>query len=95
MEYQLGPLPSSRGSPVLLLGCLCFEQDFSEAEHAHERFLHALVTQSFLGHSAIVKQIGEVFGQTRALCRLVRGARERGIDCDAVTVSCSSVAAIE
>eukprot|EP00775_Hariotina_reticulata_P005315 gene5317-5550_t len=64
-------------------------QDFSEAEHAHERFLHALVTQSFLGHSAIVKQIGEVFGQTRALCRLVKGARERGIDCDAVEVSCT------
>ncbi|KAF8058112.1 GCP4 [Scenedesmus sp. PABB004] len=55
-------------------------QDFAEAEHAHERFLHALLTQSFLSHTSLVRQLGEVFGQTSALCRLVRGARERGID---------------
>ncbi|KAF6261046.1 gamma-tubulin complex component protein [Scenedesmus sp. NREL 46B-D3] len=55
-------------------------QDFAEAEHAHERFLHALVTQSFLSHQMLGNQFSQVFEQSSALCRLVRGARERGID---------------
>lgn len=66
------------------LSCTCcfmhMLQDFAEAEHAHERFLHALVTQSFLSHTSLVRQLGQVFEQTSALCRLVKGARERGID---------------
>lgn len=61
-------------------------QDFAEAEHAHEQFLHALVTQSFLGHQSLVVLFGEVFSHTTALCRLVRGAKERGIDWDQVKV---------
>jgi hypothetical protein len=61
-------------------------QDFAEAEHAHERFLHALVTQSFLSHQILGRQLSQVFGQSSALCRLVRGARERGIDWQQVQV---------
>jgi hypothetical protein len=61
-------------------------QDFAEAEHAHERFLHALVTQSFLSHQLLGRQFGEVFEQSSKLCRLVRGARERGIDWEQVKV---------
>ncbi|WIA33536.1 hypothetical protein OEZ86_006660 [Tetradesmus obliquus] len=55
-------------------------QDFEEAERAHDRFLQALVAQSFLGSGILGKQLSEVFGQSAALCRLVKGAREDGID---------------
>lgn len=49
-------------------------QDFSAAEAAHDAFLHTLVTQSFLSHSSLTRQFGEVFAQVRALCRLVNAA---------------------
>eukprot|EP00878_Enallax_costatus_P030452 GHUV01033156.1.p1 GENE.GHUV01033156.1~~GHUV01033156.1.p1 ORF type:complete len:360 (+),score=144.69 GHUV01033156.1:480-1559(+) len=59
-------------------------QDFSEAEYAHERFLHALVSQSFLGHHTLTNHLGEVFSQVMELSRLVQGSREQGIDWDAI-----------
>ncbi|KAI8466120.1 MAG: gamma tubulin interacting protein [Monoraphidium minutum] len=56
-------------------------QDFSEAERAHDAFLHALVTQSFLGHASLCRQFGEVFGQARRLCGVVARARAgEGVD---------------
>lgn len=61
-------------------------QDFEEAERAHDRFLQALVAQSFLGSGILGKQLSEVFGQSAALCRLVKGAREDGIDWPQVQV---------
>jgi hypothetical protein len=62
-------------------------QDFSEAERAHDRFLHALVTQSFLSHASLCRQFGEVFGQARRLCGIVARARGgEGVDWAAVQV---------
>lgn len=62
-------------------------QDFSEAERAHDCFLHALVTQSFLSHASLCRQFGEVFGQARRLCGVVARARGgEGIDWKQVEV---------
>ncbi len=61
-------------------------QDFWEAERAHERYLHNLVTQSFLSHASLCRQFGEVFGQARDLCQLVAQARANGVDWGRVKV---------
>lgn len=67
------------------------KQDFSEAEHAHHSFLHALMTQSFLLQGSMIGLFGQVFSHINTLCRLVKGAREQGLDWEAVKVQCGAL----
>lgn len=54
---------------------------------AHEKFVKALKQQSLLYSNKLMSEMARVFVLARQLCGLVKGARERGIDFDAVQVS--------
>lgn len=53
---------------------------------AHEKFVKALKQQSLLYSNKLMSEMARVFVLARQLCGLVKGARERGIDFDAVQV---------
>lgn len=61
-------------------------QDFHEAERAHDRYLHRLITQSFLSHGSLCKDLSEVFGHVRELCGVISRARDTGVDWKKVQV---------
>ncbi|KAL3153823.1 Gamma-tubulin complex component 4, variant 2 [Trebouxia sp. C0010 RCD-2024] len=56
----------------ILSQCIANAQDFSEAERAHQTFLDAVVTQSFLDMKAISQMLEGVFGLCQRLCGFVQ-----------------------
>lgn len=68
---------------------LSFAQDFAAVEHAHGQFVAAIRAHSLLNMPSWTRALAEVFGTARELTRLVRGAKERGLDCDLLRVRCT------
>lgn len=56
----------------VLSQCIANAQDFSEAERAHETFMDAVVTQSFLDMKAISQMLEGIFGLCQRLCGFVQ-----------------------
>lgn len=56
----------------ILSQCIANAQDFSEAERAHQTFLNAVVTQSFLDMKAISQMLEGVFSLCQRLCGFVQ-----------------------
>lgn len=55
-----------------LVECIGNAQDFSEAERAHQHFLDAIVTQSFLDMKAISTMLENIFSLCQRLCGYVQ-----------------------
>ena len=60
----------------ILSQCIANAQDFSEAERAHQTFLDAVVTQSFLDMKAISQMLEGVFSLCQRLCGCVQVSQE-------------------
>lgn len=56
----------------VLSQCIANAQDFSEAERAHETFMDAVVTQSFLDMKAISQMLEGIFSLCQRLCGFVQ-----------------------
>lgn len=56
----------------ILSQCIANAQDFSEAERAHQTFLDAVVTQSFLDMKAISQMLEGIFSLCQRLCGFVQ-----------------------
>lgn len=56
----------------ILSQCIANARDFSEAERAHQTFLDAVVTQSFLDMKAISQMLEGVFSLCQRLCGFVQ-----------------------
>lgn len=56
----------------ILSQCIAHAQDFSEAERAHQTFLDAVVTQSFLDMKAISQMLEGIFSLCQRLCGFVQ-----------------------
>ena len=52
--------------------CIANAQDFSEAERAHQTFMDAVVTQSFLDMKAISQMLEGIFSLCQRLCGFVQ-----------------------
>ena len=57
---------------LILSQCIANAQDFSEAERAHQTFLNAVVTQSFLDMKAISQMLEGLFSLCQRLCGFVQ-----------------------
>lgn len=56
----------------ILSQCIANAQDFSEAERAHQTFMDAVVTQSFLDMKAISQMLEGIFSLCQRLCGFVQ-----------------------
>lgn len=57
---------------VKLMECIASAQDFSEAEHAHQNFLTAIITQSFLDMQRMSGLLERIFNLCQRLCGYVQ-----------------------
>lgn len=76
----------------ILSQCIANAQDFSEAERAHQTFLDAVVTQSFLDMKAISQMLEGIFSLCQRLCGFVQVNKLTFPDtgCHAISI-CSSL----
>lgn len=71
----------------ILSQCIANAQDFSEAERAHQTFLDAVVTQSFLDMKAISQMLEGIFSLCQRLCGFVQVNKLiPGTGCHAVSI---------
>lgn len=69
-----------------LMAAVATATDFTELQRAHERFLGALVSQSFLDVVAIGAQIEKLLALCSALCGVVDRAATQNVMCDTSAV---------
>lgn len=69
MLYQVDVIEAQSSK---LVECIANAQDFSEAERAHQNFLNAIVTQSFLDMKAISTMLENIFSLCQRLCGYVQ-----------------------
>jgi hypothetical protein len=88
------PPTNSRGHPGLLPPASApapNPQDFEALEHAHRQFVATVQQQSLVHLRSWRDPLWQAFSQAHDLCNLVKGARESGMDWDAVQVWCGVV----
>ena len=62
----------------ILSQCIAHAQDFSEAERAHQTFMDAVVTESFLDMKAISQMLEGIFSLCQRLCGYVQVSGQSG-----------------
>ena len=70
--YDLVQVDVIEAQSSILSHCIANAQYFSEAERAHQTFLDAVVTQSFLDMKAISQMLEGIFNLCQRLCGFVQ-----------------------